>query len=135
MKILKAKNKPKDIKISITLFNVNELKIIPSDHWLTKRSNKFEYPKSFENHGMLYPIVVSDEKPEWVQRRIVKKNPQHTDSQGNLKKGYYVHLGNKRVKWAKENNFDKIEGYFIIEKSEKDHISNLTHIQHTEIPK
>jgi hypothetical protein len=53
----------------------------------------------------------------------------------NLIQGLYVLLGNKRVMWAKENKYDKIEGYFIKDEKDKQFIKNLTNINHKDIPK
>lgn len=135
MKILKAKIIPKEVEQETTLFDVDKLINIPPANWVTKRSNEFGYKESFENNGMIYPIIVSDEKPDWVQRRILPKNPQHKDENGKLKEGLYVHAGNKRVQWAKQNNYDKIEGYFVEDQNVKNKLKSHTHIGHKEIPK
>jgi hypothetical protein len=133
MKTLTAQKNLKEYKVQ--LFDVQSLRTIPPDNWLSDRMEQFEYDKSFKKHGMIWPIAVTDHTPKWVQERILPKNPQHKDKDGNLIPGYYVHIGNKRVMWAKENNYDKIEGYFVKTKEEKNHIHSLQHIQHTEIPK
>lgn len=135
MKILKAKKYIKEITIPLQLFKVEDIKIIPPLDWIVNRSNEFGYKDSFENTGMIYPIVVTDEKEDWVQKRILPKNPHHKDKNGNLKKGLYVHVGNKRVLYARQNKFDMIEGYFVKNQKDKKHIQNLQHISHTEIPK
>jgi len=135
MKILRAKNISTKINFPLQLFDVKELRIIPSIDWLSKKINIYRYKSSFEKVGMLYPIVVTDEKEQWVKNRILPKNSQHKDEDGNLIKGLYVHVGNKRVFWAKENGYDKIEGYFITQEKDKTLIQNLTHINHESIPK
>jgi hypothetical protein len=135
MKILKAKNHLPEIKIPIQLFDVQSLITIPPDNWLENRVKEFGYFDSFEKVGMLYPIVVTDETKQWVIDRILPKNPQHKGENNKLKKGLYVHLGNKRALWAKEKGYDKIEGYFIENKNDKELIKSLTHIKHTRIPK
>ena len=135
MKILKAKKYLQEISIPLQLFKVEDINIIPSLDWIYNRSNQFGYKDSFNNKGMIYPIVVTDEKEEWVQKRILPKNPHHRDENGNLKKGLYVHVGNKRVLYARENNYDMIEGYFVTEHKDKTHIQRLQHISHTKIPK
>jgi hypothetical protein len=135
MKILKAKNTSTKINFTLQLFDVRELRIIPSIDWLSKKINIYGYKNSFEKVGMLYPIVVTDEKEQWVKNRILPKNSQHKDENGNLIKGLYVHVGNKRVLWAKENGYDKIEGYFVTQQKDKDFIQNQTHIDHGNIPK
>jgi hypothetical protein len=135
MKILKAKNYLSEIKIPIQLFDVQSLITIPPDNWLENRVKEFGYFDSFEKAGMLYPIVVTDETEQWVIERILPKNPQHKDTNNKLKKGLYVHLGNKRALWAKEKGYEKIEGYFVKEKKDKELIKSLTHIKHTRIPK
>jgi hypothetical protein len=135
MKTLKAKNHLSEIKIPIQLFDVQSLIIIPSDNWLENRVKQFGYFDSFEKAGMLYPIVVTDETENWVIERILPKNPQHKDTDNKLKKGLYVHLGNKRALWAKEKGYEKIEGYFVKNRNDKELIKRLTHIEHTRIPK
>jgi hypothetical protein len=135
MKILKAKNISTKINFPLQLFDVKELRIIPSIDWLNKKINTYGYKNSFEKVGMLHPIVVTDEKEQWVKNRILPKNSQHKDNDGNLIKGLYVHVGNKRVLWAKENGYDKIEGYFITQEKDKTFIQNQTHINHESIPK
>jgi len=135
MKILKAKNISTKINFILQLFDVKELRIIPPIDWLIKRINTYGYKNSFEKVGMLYPIVVTDEKEQWVKNRILPKNPHHKDEKENLIKGLYVHVGNKRVLWAKENGYDKIEGYFVKDEKDKTFIQNLTHINHESIPK
>jgi hypothetical protein len=135
MKILKAKNISSKINFPTQLFDVKDLRIIPSYEWLLKRMNIYEYKNSFEKVGMLNPIVVTDEKEQWVKNRILPKNAHHKDEKGNLIKGLYVHVGNKRVLWAKENGYDKIEGYFVKDEKDKTFIQNLTHIDHNKIPK
>ncbi len=135
MKILKAKNIYSKINFTIQLFDVKDLRIIPSYEWLLKRMNIYEYKNSFEKVGMLNPIVVTDEKEQWVKNRILPKNSHHKDEKENLIKGLYVHVGNKRVLWTKENGYDKIEGYFVKDEKDKTFIQNLTHIDHNKIPK
>lgn len=133
MKILKAqKSLP---NFTLQLFDVKSLRTIPPDNWLTRRSNEFGYYESFKKHGMIWPIAVTDHTPQWVKDRILPKNPQHKDKDGNLISGLYVHIGNKRVLWAKHNGYDQIEGYFFSTMEDKRKIYSLQHIEHTEIPK
>jgi hypothetical protein len=97
MKILKAqKSLP---NFTLQLFDVKSLRTIPPDNWLTRRSNEFGYYESFKKHGMIWPIAVTDHTQQWVKDRILHKNPQHKDKDGNLIAGLYVHIGNKRVLW------------------------------------
>jgi hypothetical protein len=135
MKILRAKKYIAEIVIPLQLFKVKDIRIIPSTDWIINRSNQFGYKDSFDNKGMIYPIVVSDEKEDWVQKRILPKNPHHRDENGQLIKGLYVHVGNKRVLYAQQNNYDMIEGYFVKEQKDKTYIQRLQHISHTKIPK
>jgi hypothetical protein len=135
MKILKAKNYLSEIKIPVQLFDVEKLRIIPSYEWLEKKMRLYEYTNSLDKAGMLYPIVVTDHNEQWLKNRILKKNLHHKDENNNLIQGLYVLLGNKRVMWAKENKYDKIEGYFIKDEKDKQFIKNLTNINHKDIPK
>ena len=137
LKTLKAKNYIPEIQKEFVLqdFFVRELRIIPSYEWIKNRSKQFDYDESFNNVGMMYPIVVTNEKPDWVQKRILPKNPHHADVQGRLMSGLYVHVGNKRVLYALEKGYDFIEGYFVSELKEKNLIQNLQHIPHKSIPK
>lgn len=136
-KILRAKNYIPELQKEFVLqeFEVNELKIIPPDHWIKNRSKQFDYDQSFNNVGMMYPIVVTDEKPDWVQKRILPKNSHHADQFGDLAKGLYVLVGNKRVLYAKEKGYDLIEGYFVTELKDKNKIRTKQHIEHKNIPK
>lgn len=133
MKILRAKKHPKT-DLPLQLFNVAELICIPREPWLKKRIEEFEYNKSFENHGMIWPICVTDEKPKWVDDRLRPKNPWHYTG-GKLNPGLYVHTGNKRVYWAKENGYDQIEGYMMYTIEHKRDLRRMTSINHKEIPK
>jgi hypothetical protein len=133
MKILRAQKSLSNFKIQE--FEVRSLRIIPPNDWIVKRSNQFGYNESFEKHGMLWPIAVTEHTHQWVKDRILPKNPQHRDTNGDLIPGYYVHIGNKRVLYAQQNNYDKIEGYLINTKEEKNLIHKSQHIEHTEIPK
>ena len=103
-KILRAKNYIPELQKEFVLqeFEVNELKIIPPDHWIKNRSKQFDYDESFNNVGMMYPIVVTNEKPDWVQKRILPKNPHHADPQGRLMSGLYVLVGNKEYYMLKK---------------------------------
>ena len=133
MKILKAQKNISEFVVQY--FEVKSLRIIPSNDWLIKRSNEFGYNESFEKHGMIWPIAVTDHRQQWVKDRILPKNPQHKDKNGNLISGYYVHIGNKRVMWAKQNGYEMIEGYYFHSMEDKRKIHQLQHIAHTEIPK
>jgi hypothetical protein len=133
MKILKAQKNISEFVVQY--FEVKSLRIIPSNDWLIKRSNEFGYNESFEKHGMIWPIAVTDHRQQWVKDRILPKNPQHKDKDGNLIPGYYVHIGNKRVLWARDNGYDMIEGYYFHTMEDKRKIHQLQHIAHTEIPK
>jgi len=136
MKILYAKQHPEQLKEYQTqLFNVNELIIIPADDWLIKRMKQFEYDTSFKNNGMIYPITVSTHEHDWVKERLTRKSLPHIDEQGNVKPGLYVHTGNKRVLWARENGYEQIEGYLVSSKETKAIIRSKTHIGHESIPK
>jgi hypothetical protein len=136
MKILYAKNKPKELEhFKLQLFNLNELILIPPENWLKKRMNSFNYDQSFSNNGILYPIMVSTHEPEWVYERFKRKNLPHIDENNKVKPGLYVQTGNKRVLWARENGYDQIEGYLVHNKQDKVKIRSITHIGHDKIPK
>ena len=137
MKTLRAKQYHPDIKLKVVDIPVREIKIIPPLEWIENRSKEFDYQKSFEKHGMLWPIVVTSYEHQWVKDRILPKNPHHESKthKGELLPYLYVHVGNKRVWYAMKNNYDRIEGYIVDTKEEKNMIRNLQHISHTEIPK
>ena len=63
------------------------------------------------------------------------KNPHHINENGEVIKGLYVHVGNKRVLYAKQHGYTHIEGYLISSTSEREDVKLFTHIPHTEIPK
>ena len=135
MKILRAKNHLSEIKFKVLELPLNEIRIIPPLDWIKNRSNQFDYFKSFDNHGMLWPIVVTTGKPAWVIKRILPKNPHHKTSTGELYSSFYVHVGNKRVLYAREKGYDRIEGYLVETKEDKNLIHRLQHIEHKDIPK
>ena len=135
MKVLKAKQYHPEIKFKVLELPLDEIRIIPSLDWIKNRSNQFDYFKSFDNHGMLWPIVVTTYKPEWVVRRILPKNPHHQTTTGELYPSLYVYVGNKRVLYARERGYDRIEGYLVETKEDKNLIHRLQHIEHKDIPK
>ena len=123
-------------------FRVEDLRIIPSNEWITNRSNQFGYKESFDNKGMMFPIAVSSSNHQWVKDRLLLKNekgefknPHHLDENSNPIKGLYVHVGNKRVLYAKENGYTHISGYLIDSIDDREAVKQFTHIPHTEIPK
>ena len=135
MKILRAKQHHIDIKFKVIEIPLKEIRIIPPLDWIEKRSKEFDYQTSFDKHGMLWPIVVTSHKPQWVVDRILPKNPHHKDITGNLLPYLYVHVGNKRVLYANKMGYDRIEGYLVTEYKDKIMIKNLQHIDHKKIPK
>jgi len=136
MKILKARTHLPEVKFKVLEIPVHEIRIIPPIEWIDNRSKQFGYNESFENKGMLFPIVVTSWEPQWVIDRILPKNPHHAgDKPGTLKPYMYVHVGNKRVYYAQQNGYDRIEGYFVEKQEDKSLIQRLQHIPHTEIPK
>ena len=124
MKILKAKNYVKSEYIpSIPLLElkVNDIMIIPSMKWLNKRMEYFI--TSIEKNGMLWPIIVTDHDHYWQ-----KEKNWPIDENGTIRKGIAVHTGNKRVLYAKINNYDYIEGYYVKSKAEKNIILQYTYM-------
>ena len=98
--------------------------------------DEFNYWESFDKHGMIYPITVSPHTEEWVQERLKRgKTPQHLLEDGNVRPGLYVQTGNKRVYWARLNNYTHIEGYYVTDREDKAKIRSKLHIPHTEIPR
>ena len=141
-KILKAKYHPKELShFPFEILKVSDIRIIPSDEWIDWRSKQFGYKESFDNCGMLFPIGVTTHEPEWVKNRILLKkdgefkNPHHRKEDGSIKEGYYVHLGNKRVWYAKQNGYTHIEAYIFKTVFERNELKYRTHIDHKEIPK
>jgi hypothetical protein len=111
MKILKAKNYIEGLELQ--QFKVKELMLLPSEKWLQKRMPAMR--ESLKNCGMIWPVVVTDDECYWHSLR--PNWPKNSD--GTYKKGLAVHTGNKRVKYALENNYDLIEGYFVKSKEEQ----------------
>tara|TARA_Y100000004_G_scaffold32561_1_gene34253 strand:- start:2340 stop:2768 length:429 start_codon:yes stop_codon:yes gene_type:complete len=135
-KILKAIWHPTALHhLPLQVLRVEDIRIIPPNDWLVDRSNQFGYTESFENKGMQYPIAVTTHEPRWVAERILPKNPQHRAEDGSLIKGYYVHVGNKRVLYAQQKGYTHIESYIIKNTIQRDQVKYYTHIPHTEIPK
>ena len=136
MKVLRAKKHHPNIPFKVLDIPVKEIRIIPPMTWIENRSKEFDYKTSFDKNGMLWPIVVTSWEPQWVIERILPKNPHHAgEKPGTLLPYMYVHVGNKRVLYAQQNGYDKIEGYYVDKKEDKNFIQQLQHIPHTEIPK
>lgn len=129
MKLLKAKKYP-DLDFEIENFDIDKIHFIAGESWLHKKMYEYGYYESFKNAGMIYPITVVDSKDYWER---VERLPK--DDNGDVIEGLYVVTGHKRVLWAKENGYDKIEGYYFNSKEDKRKIHSLQHIEHTEIPK
>ncbi len=119
MKILKAKNYIENVNIPLLELKVEDIMILPSLKWLNKRMEKFI--ESIEKNGMLWPIIVTDLEHYWQKDKNWPK-----DENGQFKKGNAVHTGNKRVLYAKINNYDLIEGYFVKTMEEKNIILSKT---------
>ena len=132
MKSLTASNHP-ETAIKTQMFKVSELRLIPPEQWVIDRMEDYGYNESFENVGMLFPIIVSTHNPVWVQTRLKGKCPHHFDEENKIIEGYYVHAGNKRVLWAKKNGYDEIEGYLCDDQVDKVTLKSLMHIDHKEI--
>ena len=134
--VLKAKEHPEGLYNDLRELDLDELILMPPDEWLKDRMDEFDYWESFNKHGMIYPITVSPHTEEWVQERLKRgKTPQHLLEDGNVKPGLYVQTGNKRVYWARLNNYTHIEGYYVTDKEDKAKIRSKLHIPHTEIPR
>ena len=143
IKILKPKYWPKELDgLTRATWKINDLRIIPSCDWIINRSKEFGYNESFNNVGMVFPIAVSRSDHSWVEKRVLLKNekgeyknPHHLSENNDLIKGWYVHVGNKRVQYGIENNYDCIMGYIITTPLQRERVKKYTHIPHTEIPK
>ena len=122
-KILKAKQHVDFAKLE--LFKVKDIMLIPSMNWLEKRMPLFR--TSIEKHGMKWPIVVTTNEYYW-------KDYWPKDENGVRKVGMAVSIGNKRVLWARENNYDMIEGYFVKSLMEKNKIIYKTFISKVNWP-
>jgi len=81
--------------------------------------------KDLDKNGMMYPILYTDLEHYWLKEKRWPK-----DTQGNYLPGIGVHTGNKRVRWAKENNYDFIESYIVTCREQKDAI-----VTHTFLPR
>ena len=127
MKTLKAKRYCAT-PLPVLQFDVNSLMILPSQKWIQKRYPKFK--DSADKVGMIWPIIVTDDKHYWQHEKNWPK-----DEQGKYISGKMVHTGNKRVIWAKENGYTHIEGYFVKNKMEKDKIISQTFMNRIDYPK
>lgn len=141
MKILRANKHPENLYNDLREFSLEDLRLMPPDKWLKDRMDEFDYWKSFENHGMIYPITVSPHTEPWVDQRVKQKFggkykcPQHIDENHNVIPGLYVQTGNKRVYWAKQKGYTHIEGYYVEDKEDKSKIRSQLHIPHDEAPR
>jgi hypothetical protein len=121
MKILKAKNYIEGLEL--LQFKVKELMLLPSDKWLEKRMPVMR--ESLKNCGMIWPVIVVDHINYWHHLR----NNWPKNEYGLLKEGLVVQTGNKRLKFAIEENYDLIEGYFVKSKEEQIQILLKTRIE------
>jgi hypothetical protein len=121
MKILKAKNYIEGLEL--LQFKVKELMLLPSDKWLEKRMPVMR--ESLKNCGMIWPVIVVDHINYWHNLRNNWPKNEH----GALKEGLVVQTGNKRLKFAIEENYDLIEGYFVKSKEEQTQILSKTRIE------
>ena len=127
MKVLKAQRHPDGINIKVELFDPKELILFPHINWLEKRMPKFR--QSISSTGMLYPIIVTDLEHYW---HTGAKWPR--DEKGDYILGRACHTGNKRVLWARENNYDLIEGYYVKHINEKNRIISQTYLHKDKWP-
>jgi hypothetical protein len=127
MKILKAKQYLPELIVK--QFVVKDLMILPGEEWLNKRMPLMR--ESIDKSGMIWPVVVTDDECYWHGLR--PNWPKNSD--GTYKKGLAVHTGNKRVKYALENNYDLIEGYFVKSKEEQVQIIIKTSMSKDNWPK
>jgi hypothetical protein len=121
MKILKAKNYIEGLELQ--QFKVKELMLLPSEKWLQKRMPVMR--ESLKNYGMIWPVIVVDHINYWHNLRDNWPKNEH----GGLKEGLVVQTGNKRLKFAIEENYDLIEGYFVKSKEEQIQILLKTYIE------
>ena len=126
MKILKANNYIEGIEL--LQFKVKELMLLPSDKWLEKRMPLMR--ESLKNCGMIWPVIVVDHINYWHNLR----NNWPKNQQGLLNEGLAVQTGNKRLKFAIEENYDLIEGYFVKSKEEQTQILLKTRIEKEQWP-
>jgi hypothetical protein len=121
MKVLRAKN-TKDIGYNIFEINVKDIILSANMKWLNKRLDTFRI--SVAEKGMLYPIIITNFENYWLKEKRWPK-----DANGDfIKSKFIVHTGNKRVVWAKEQHFDKIEAYIVKSKEEQAYIIKRTFI-------
>ena len=119
MKVLRAEN-TKDIGFNIFEVNVKDIVLSTNMKWLNKKLDTFR--ESIAKKGMLYPIIVTDFTNYWLKE---KRWPR--DDSGNfIKSKFIVHTGNKRVVWAKEQHFQKIEAYVVKNKEQQAYIVKRT---------
>jgi len=120
MKVLKAKQYLPNMVTQE--FKVKDLMLLPGEDWLRKRMGNIR--ESIDKNGMIWPIIVTDHLHYWHDQR--PNWPRNND--GTHKEGLAVQTGNKRVKYALENNYDLIEGYFVQNKLEQTNIIVKTHM-------
>tara|TARA_Y100000287_G_scaffold168570_1_gene152839 strand:- start:69 stop:479 length:411 start_codon:yes stop_codon:yes gene_type:complete len=125
MKILKAEFDIPGYKKE--LVDVKELMLTNETNYMMKRYDKLEI--SMNRVGMIYPILYTDLDNYWL---VEKRWPKYDN--GRPIPGIAVHTGNKRVWWAKQNGYDKIEGIYVNSKAEQAKLVKITHIPHGNLP-
>jgi len=126
MKVLKANSLvPTElVKYPPVMWPVKDILITAPVEWTEKKMIPFT--ESIEEVGMMWPVILVHRDCYWEPMKS-KRWPR--DKSGEFINGIGVHTGNKRVTWAKENNYDLIQSYIVKNKEEKDMI-----VRHTFLP-
>ena len=115
------------LDLEVKLVSVPDLHILTTEKWMNKSYTEFS--RSIEGVGMMYPILYTDLEHYWLKEKRWPK-----DENGNYLPGIGVHTGNKRVRWAKENGYDLIEGYFCKSKAEQSAFVKRTFVNKWSFP-
>ena len=122
MKVLKANNKVEGFEtVEVYVKDIHYLADPSKEHQKMKAEL---CAKSLEG-GMQWPVILSPYETYWKKEKLW---PEHT------KDGWGVTNGNKRVKYAKDNNYDMIDSIIVKSREERDKINKITYINFESYP-
>ena len=132
MKLLKAIQHVPNPPTPVIKYPIKDIMITAPLEWNYQQKRMPDFRESIEKTGMLWPVILVDLENYWEPMKSKRWPREHS---GEFIPGIAVHTGNKRVIWAKENNYDLIEAYLVTDRNDKDEIVRQTYIAKHQWPK
>lgn len=121
IRVLRARVYPKALGNLVKEYDVNEIVIRPGPEHLEKTKDQFKrLTESMDRLGLLYPVILTSYERYWFKDRWPK------DVNGQPKKGLLCVVGNQRVLYARKRKYHKIEGYYVVDKLDRDRVNAKT---------